>query len=491
MKRALLSLLALGVVSASFAQSNFTIVRPADGSKVREVVRLLFPMKSVDSSSYVGIFIGGKFLEAVVPVKGANYLYYDLDTKARNIPDGPLNIEAVLYQDFADRPRILDRSSIQVEIANSSSIPVPEGGFKLRYNFKTGKQWVYSMEQRVAVNNLNESNARTMSNENLLAGADSEKLRLLYSVDNTYGNGQGLIRMQVLTDKGRDSVMLRTEAHPDEPRPYYDYQMHPIYMRLEGTGREVFGSIPTYFPFQGTAGEGFRTDLYGSFPLPVLPERALRPGDKYAPPIQIGEIDLEKKDEVSSVVFSIPNAAGNFVGVEWEQNHPCAHLKVSRADKVPAGAKSAGRISEASKVEEDVYFALDLGAVLKRVFTYTIDTKVVVQPPAAAGAGAGGAGAGGNRGPQAAGTSAGGPTSAGGAGGGGSAGAGFILPGNNGKGLTFNFQGPSFGGTSTGAPAGQGGNQRGGGGAGGGQRTAGPRTRIVKLTVQLTFTLEK
>ncbi|MEQ1935734.1 MAG: hypothetical protein ABL962_17900, partial [Fimbriimonadaceae bacterium] len=325
MKRALLSLLALGVVSASFAQSNFTIVRPADGSKVREVVRLLFPLKSVDTNAYVGIFIGGKFLEAVVPTKGANYLFYDLDTKARNIPDGPLNIEAVLYQDFADRPRIVDRSSIQVEIANSSSIPVPEGGFKLRYKFKPGTQWIYKLEQRIAVNNLTENNARTMTNENLLAGAEPDKYRLLYSVDNAYANGDGLIRMQPLADKGKDSTMIKTEAHPDEPKLYYDYQMHPIYMRLTGTGRELFGSIPSYFPFEGTAGEGFRTDLYGSFPLPVLPERALLPGGVYAPPIQLGELNLEKKDETNSVVFKIPDAAGVFVGVEWEQNHPCAH----------------------------------------------------------------------------------------------------------------------------------------------------------------------
>ncbi len=481
MKRALLSLLALGVVSACFAQSNFTIVRPADGSKVREVVRLLFPMKSVEGSAYVGIFVGGKFLEAVVPGKGANYLYYDLDTKARNIPDGPLTIEAVLYQDFGNRPRIADRSSIQVEVANSSSIPVPEGGFKLRYKFVTGKQWIYKVEQKVAVNNLSETNANNMSNDNLLAGADVETVRLMYSVDNTYAGGDGLLRMQIKADKGRDWVMLKTEDHPDEAQKYYDYQMHPIYMRVAGTGREVFGSIPTYFPFEGSAGEGYRTDLYGAFPLPVLPEAAVTPGQPYAPPIQIGDLNLEKKDEVNSVVMKIGGTAGQFVGVEWEQNHPCAHLRVSRKDKVPSGL--GGRIANASKVEEDTYFALDLGTVLKRVLTYTIDTKVVVQPAAAAG-GAGG-GAGGVGGPSSAGASSGAP--AGGTRGGAAGGTGFILPGP-GLGGDFRFQGPSFGGTSSGAPpAGQGGNQRGGGAA----RTSGPKTKIVKLTVQLVFTLEK
>ena len=106
MKRALLSLLAFSVVCAGMAQSSFTIVRPANNAKVRENIRLLFPMNSVGDTGYVGIFIGGKFLEAVKPGQGAEYLYYDLNTKARGIPDGPLTIEAVLYQDLANSPRI-------------------------------------------------------------------------------------------------------------------------------------------------------------------------------------------------------------------------------------------------------------------------------------------------------------------------------------------------------------------------------------------------
>ena len=109
MKRTLGSLFVLVAACWATAQSSFTIVRPADGAKVRETVRLLFPKNSIPDGGYVGIYLGGKFVEAVVPARGANYLYYDIDTKARAIPDGPLSIEAVLFQEFSERPRIVDR----------------------------------------------------------------------------------------------------------------------------------------------------------------------------------------------------------------------------------------------------------------------------------------------------------------------------------------------------------------------------------------------
>lgn len=507
MQRALLSLLALGVVCAGMAQSSFTIVRPANNAKVRETVRLLFPMTSVGDNGYVGIFIGGKFLEAVKPAKGAEYLYYDLNTKARQIPDGPLTIEAVLYQDLANQPRIVDRSSITVNVANSSSIEIPEGGLKLRYKFTTGKQWVYKFENRIAVNNLSEINARSMSTENLLAGAESSSIRLLYSIDNAYSNGDGLVRIQALTDKGKDYSDLVTSSSPDTPKRFYDYQMHPIYMRLSNTGREVFGSAPTYFPLEGTTAEAFRTDLYALYPLPILPG-TIKPGEPANIAIQLGDLDLEKKSESNSMVTKIPDVRGDLVGVEWEMNHPTAHLRYTRSEKLPDNFRARGQILNAQKVEEDIYFALDLGTVLKLVRTYTIDTKISVPVGGGAtGTSGGTTGAAGNTGPQPSGVgTAGGPAGGGrtGGGGAGSVGSGFHLPPMLG-GFSFRPQGgrPNTGqGGSQGAPPGlsgvtQPGQQPGGaqgagtGNFGRGGRTSGNATRVVRLTIQETFTLEK
>src|SRR5690242_9699237 len=47
--------------SAAVAQAPFTIVRPADGSKVREKVHILIPKSSIPPGGYIGLFLNHKF----------------------------------------------------------------------------------------------------------------------------------------------------------------------------------------------------------------------------------------------------------------------------------------------------------------------------------------------------------------------------------------------------------------------------------------------
>lgn len=491
MKRVLSSILIATAVCWATAQSAFTIVRPADGSKVRETVRLLFPKNSIPADGgYVGIYIGGKFVEAVVPARGANYLYYDIDTKARNIPDGPLAIEAVLFQEFSEKPRIVDRSSINVTVANSANIPIPENGLKLRYKFKPGTQWVYSMTQRVAVNSMSEAMAGQTSKSSLLAGADVEHVRLLYAVDNAYPDGDGLVRMQAIPEKGKHEITVTLQ---DTPKTFMDYDIHPIYMRLRGTGREVFGNVPRYFPLQGTAGESFSTDLFADFPLPTLPEDSVREGSLWNPPFQLGDLDLDRIDEMKSLVAKVP-ARGEFKGVEWQNGHPCARLRYTLGVRDPKGPTSSSRLLSAQAIDEDIWFAMDLGTVIKMIRTYTIDTKVETQTGGANGSGAQGApGA-----PPAPNKPRIGPRGAGGApGGGGGAGSGAsgagwqgkggMGPGQRGGGPPQGFvppTGPGRGGPgqNAGVPSMGGGQRSGGGGA---------AARVVRITVEQVFELEK
>lgn len=488
MKRALGSLL-FGVAAASaLAQSSFTIVRPADGSKVRENIRLLFPMNSIPDTGYVGIYIGGKFVEATVPAKGANYLYYDIDTKARGIQDGPLTIEAVLFVDFQDKPRVVDRTSIQVTVANSANINIPDGGFKLAYKFRPGTEWVYNLRQRVAVSNLSETMANTTSRQSLLAGADVENIRLLYAVDNAYSGGDGLIRIQALPEKGKRSLTITTDD-TDASRTFQDYEVHPIYMRVNSKGQQVFGSVPRYFPLEGTAGEGFRTDLFTAFPLPTLPGSTVRIGDPYEGRFQLGDLDLDKIDDLKSLVTEIKPVRGDFVGVEWQNGHPCVRLRHSLAGRDPRSATAAAnsRVRGAQSIEEDIWFALDLGTVVKMVRTYTIDTRVQAAAPTGA---AGGGGS--NQGPVSAGAGGGGR-----AGGGSGRAADWLLPDKGGKDYKqFGGDAPRQGGAGGGPRAGgAGGPAAAGAGAGGGQAGGraggGGGTRVVRLTVEQVFELEK
>ncbi len=517
MKRTLGSLVVMAAAAWSMGQSAFTIVRPADGSKVRETIRVLFPMSSVPDNSYVGIYIGGKFVEAVVPGKGANYLYYDIDTKARAIPGGPLTIEAFLFQDVCERPRIVDRSSVQVTVSNSANIPIPDDGLKLRYKFKAGTEWVYKITQRIAVSDLSESMAKSTSQASLLAGADTETVRLKYSIDNTYSGGDGLLRIQPVADKGKHTLTLTSDTS-DQAETYENYQVHPVYMRVRNTGWEVFGNIPRYFPLEGSAGEGFRTDLFAVFPLPTLPSTSEKPGSTFPSRFQLSDLNLDQIDE-SKTLVSRKDARGEFVAVEWQNGHPCARLhnsfSISDPNSVKAssdGSKSTrSQVVNAQAIDENIWFALDLGTVVKMVRTFTIDRRI----EAAVGTNTGGAGAAGaGAGPRRQGAA-----SAGGGDGRASTGASIVNSGDGRSSTGINLQGGPGRGGQGGAPRGArggqtgppggvpqgppdprtgqfgGGNRNGGAPAGGGAGTtgrgSGSTTRIVRISYEQVFELEK
>src|SRR5687768_1320852 len=118
MKRSLACIALTVLTVLAWAQAPFTIVRPADGAKVRETIRVQIPKGSIPEGSYVGIFVGGKFVEATILDLNGKYYEYLLDTKKRGIGDGPVKLEVVLYSDFGDKPRVVDRSSVNVTVSN-------------------------------------------------------------------------------------------------------------------------------------------------------------------------------------------------------------------------------------------------------------------------------------------------------------------------------------------------------------------------------------
>ena len=377
-----LSLLALAV--GAVAQANFTIVRPVDNSRVREKVKILFPKGSVPSGGYVGIFLNGQLIDSVVPETSGKYLQYILDTKGRGLADTPSGkpdrLEAKLYVNYNDQPRIVRTSSVDLNIANIASIKVPNSGIRLRYRYTPGTALVYRMTQRVAMDSITEE-------QNKLGGIaaelplDTETIRMQYAVDNVYPNGDGLVRVQPLLPKGKDYIILTTEQS-QAPKKFYDADILSVYMRLSGTGKEVFGSIPVYWPLEGTsAGGGIGGGLLAIEPLPSLPEKAVRPGDSWQTRFQDGKFDPEKAHNQTSVIRSFGPARGEFVNVEWESGHPCAKIhnsiaegQMSDADKklIKAGAKFGG---DKIKIDETVWFALDTRQVIKSVRDMTIEVK--------------------------------------------------------------------------------------------------------------------
>lgn len=485
------------------AQSSFTIVRPADGSKVREKVRVLIPKNSVDSNSYIGVFLNGKFVQATMPPVEGNYRVYTLDTKSpigsvpefRNgIPDGEMKLELVKYEG-GDAPRIVDRSSVSITVGNHMNVNIPAGGIHLRYAFKPGERFVYHIYEKETLETLS-----GLGNQN--GGHPAQfptnllDYRLLYAVDNTYGNGDALLRTQNLPNKGKDYAMLQIEGEPD-PRQIFDYQMMPVYMRINSVGRPSFGAVPEYFGFSsGGATEGGEY-VYGADPLPVLPQKAVAPGSNWNavfefPIIQAGQ-PISDIDQVTAPF----DMRGDFIDAEWEMGHPCAKIRNS----IAAGSTSIaekqlqkqGMSFSGDKIalDETIYFALDTHKIVKIIRSITLDRKMEVQDNGAMGnnMGSGPSGPGGGSGPRMAGAAG-----AGGGGGGKSSTANQTLPNRQGK--NGQFGGPPAGSVPHGPPgsAGQGPGPGSFGGGSRGQRSGGtvsPRTQYLRIRHEETMILEQ
>lgn len=493
MRRAFSTLLLIAFGVVAMAQSSFTIVRPTDGSKVREQVKIQIPISSLSDGDYVGIFVGGKFVEAVAPLPAEErkaddkYFVYVLDTKKRGIPDGPVKLEAVQYSSSGGTPIIKERTSIDVNVENSASIPVPEDGFKIRYKFVAGKRYTYKLEQLVAYSSISDKQKQlggTPSEKEL----ESETLRMEYEVVNNYPNGNGLIRIQPLPMPGKDKVFLRTTEDPDGQQ--YDLvDMQPLYMMVNSTGREEFGSVPPYSSTTGANQSISNTLLLAPYPLPILPVKRLQPGDPYSTGFQVGSIDLTKMFETKSLSSMIPGD-GQLVSVEWEDNHPCAKLvsTLELGAKSTEGQKLFNRANgdvSAQKIEETIYFALDLGMVIKMVRNMTVDIKGTVVETGG-GPGTGGTPGGGPPG-------GGGPPAMGGLGnlGGGSFQNGQRKPpnmGEQGGGPPAGVPGPRGGSPNGGPP---GGNGQFGRGARGGNTGGGSTTIFQRIRLMQTFTLIK
>lgn len=393
MKRFVLGLALFVTAAGAFAQGAFTIRRPAEGALVREVVEVRIPRASIPATGFVGIWANGRLYEAVAPIAGVNIqgndFVYKLDTKANNIADGPLKIEAVLYADVGNANRVLNRTSVNVRVDNRTSITPPSGnGFLLRYDLTPGREMTYQVEFKQSVQLLTQAD-QTLGRGNEL-GSDSERFRYRFTTVNSFvrpgGEREGVILMQPLTPKGKDSVFLTVSGATQAAR-YFDYNMAPLYMRINSTGREIFGAIPFYTGIDGAAGDASRLDLYALLPMPVLPSRAVRlGGPAFAGVVQQGDIQLENSQDILKFTQAQP-ARGTVEAIEYERGLRCVRIR----NVLEVGNATQGL----QRYEENYWFALDLGRVIRLDRTTTV-TRRMELPPAGGSGGSGGGGGGGS-----------------------------------------------------------------------------------------------
>ena len=502
MKRLVAVVLTVALGAAAMAQS-FTIRQPVEGSIVRETVDILIPAGSIPAEkSYIGVAVNGKFLEATLPPLDEdkqNYVY-KLNTKERGIPDGEMEISIMLYMDFAENMEIVNNSSVKVILDNHTSIKIPDDGILLRYKFVLGQELVYKHSVLQTEGLISQAQASLGSRAGQM-GAMTEDYRYLIAFDNIYdvdGEKQALLRFQGLADRGKNYTYV-TARGDERPTQYFDYEMAPVYVRIDDTGREKWGAVPPYFPMTGTAGELSMFDLFVPPSLPVFPTERVFPGDSWTSYYLFSGLDLERLYEQRTVTKALVSR-GTLVGVEWEKGIPCAKISISVTQDTTqlAGMQNLNQQpGEAQTVEMTgtPWFSLDSGYVVKTQITSLQESLVTI------GTAAGGGGSGG--GSQGAGGTGGGPAFGGtGDGGGSTSDINFRFnPHFDSDGRLWLFTGPQGRPPGLGdGPAGAGGSPgvpgRGGAATGpgfgnrGGGGSAGAVKRILRITSTITTELE-
>ncbi len=502
MKRLTASFVLIAAATVAFAQAPFTIMRPLEGSTVRETADILLPAGSVPSGTYIGVRVDGKFVEATVPTTDdkRKAQVYKLDTKKLKIADGEHTLRLDLYGNFQGGARMMDSTEVKFRVGNQDGIKVPEDGLKLQYKFVKGLASTYKIEEFEMQSILSEARNR-MGGRATEIPVGGETLRMLYAIEDVKPGGNGLIRSQILPNPGKDYAIV-TASGDDKPKKYGADTFAPIYRIITPTGREVYADAPVWFGFLGDQGSGSLLDLYALQPLPLLPADKVKPGDRWEAGINLSSGGLERIWQTGKSL-SPTRASATFESVEWELGKKCA--KISYEITLGERSRETGNLTvlgrefrndQRNKLMQVIWLSIDEGRIVKSEFTLEADVRVTLGGGGGGGnQGGGGAAAGGG------GMASGAPTPLGGGGGAGNRGGG----GNRGPedgGLTLNQSnsgtevvgGPnnSPGGGGAGSRGGAGGRGQpgggGGGNAGGGNRGA---AYFVRQKLFVRMTLEK
>ena len=400
--RVTIGLIALG--SYAWAQAPFTIVRPVEGARVREKVQVRVPLRSVPPEGFIGVSIDGKFVEAVAPAvlkkdEDKGHLIYEWDTKARNVPDGKHTIELTLYGGSSER-RVLARSAVNVIVENK--IKIPADGIRLQYRWVPGRNFRYRVH--ATVKDQTELKDTGLSPEETLLlearfGTD------LYTHDFT--PPFALISWMpvpplILFENGQYGVITGEN-------------IAPVYQEIATTGRVNYqasrlGESQQYNVYYVTVGD-----------LPELPPTKVKEGFRWMmtfvqyDPLESGE----RGDPKVAARFPIPARIESF---EWERGYKCAKIVCEFTGNLP-GKFDLGSIrleKPKVKVKRVIYFAYDLGQVVR--MTTSVEFEVTAREQIGGSGGMGGFGSrlgplGGGRGGMGAGDEEGGAPAYGGRGG--------------------------------------------------------------------------
>jgi hypothetical protein len=347
--------------AAAVAQAPFTIVRPQDGARVREVVQIRFPIRSVPQGGFVGVRIDGKFVEAVAPAaldtdRERGHYIYRWDTKKLNVPDGEHTIELTLYSnpEGGSGARVLGRSSVRLRVENE--IKVPAEGIFLRYRWTPGKTYRYDLKG--VIKEVNEIQYSGLTPEETILSDITFKGDLSVL---DFRNGLGLISWT--------PVPPAIEIEGGQVNVINSDRMAPVYQEVETTGRV------RYQVSRAADSQQAEVYYYWVEDLPLLPPRRYKPGDRWSATISLN--DPLRSGQASEVGEQIPVAA-RLERFEWEQGYKCAKIVYEFTGNIPITLNLGGLQLEKPKsiTRREVYFAYDIGQVIRVKTTLQLEGRV-------------------------------------------------------------------------------------------------------------------
>jgi len=399
MKRLAFLVLGAALAGSVWAQT-FAIRQPVEGARIRETYNIRIPARTIEGNEYIGIYVNGKFIEAVRPeVEGQDFVY-PLDPRSlrdkKGLQPGHATLEAVLYQDPGEnRPsQVISRTAVNVSIDNSASIVVPESGFDLKYKFSSGKELRYEMTSETSLARVSQAQA-LLGSRGFEVPVEREKFRFLMAIDNVYNDGDGMIRLRALPDKDRDYAFIRLASEGNAVRKVYQSEMASVYMRMSNKGREEFGAIAPYIPIEGTSGNARILDFFLRLPFPILPSKSIKPT---APDnVWQGAFSLGRSiNTVTDRVTDVIPGRGTFEAVEYQNGRPCARIRTS----VASGAADLRNLSnlgfnqqnQSLRLDSVAWISLATGVIVRHEITLVQEALIdnpepVSQPGVAAGGG--------------------------------------------------------------------------------------------------------
>lgn len=352
----------VGTATLALAQGTpFSILRPADGAIVRERVRIEVPRASIPQGGYIGIYIDGRFQTSLAPRQDDKEprLRYIWDTKvpivdpstqkSEPIQDGEHTITVVLYDPDG---RAIDRSEVQVQVANREGIGLPAIGTRLQYRFRLGENVNYKQRDEVI----------------LLAGQTGAEITGGVTGEQVAYEADTFFNLFVYDIRGNDFI-IRQRANKQNVLAYNQ----PVYTLGEEMFRAVFQFIT---PLGNVTYQNVDTTndpyVFRVMVLPILPELRVKPGDTWSSwaHILLPDMPVERARKVL--------AQSKLEGVEWEGGYPTVRVSQTYEGTLSGTLEFSNYVLENPKVKlnRTLWFAFNAGRLVRSETTVEIEGQV-------------------------------------------------------------------------------------------------------------------